>query len=328
MKAHTIHSGQETTGIPEYIKTGEDIIGNSITDIPKLVDPIFPKVGVIAMAGSSDTGKSSLLRQLAMEIVTEKETFLGFPIKAEHNSVLYISTEDDYYALSSTMKKQNISNDVPEKFKNLRFIFDSINIHDKVVSELEREPVDVIIVDAFSDLYGGDMNRVNEVRNYLQKFSNLANEHQCLVIFLHHTSKRTEDNPPSKHNMIGSQGFEAKMRVVVELRRDYQDPSSPKRHFCIVKGNYLEESFKSCSYAVNFSNDLVFSQTGERVPFEDLAPQDGRRGRNNGARERAIELHGQEMTIDEIHEQLQSEGITVARSTVGNYVNQNNRNGQ
>ena len=136
MLALTAHP--EVRQAPSFIVTGEELIGNSIADIPKLIDPIFPSVGVIAIAGSSDTGKSSLLRQLAIEIVTRKETFIGFPIKAVHNSVLYVSTEDDYYALSSLMKIQNVEMKAPSNFEGLRFIFDSTNLFEKITSELKR----------------------------------------------------------------------------------------------------------------------------------------------------------------------------------------------
>ena len=310
----------ESPAVPAFVKTGAELIGNDITDIPKLIDPIFPKVGVIALAGSSDTGKSSILRQMAMEIVSRKETFLGFPILADHHSVLYVSTEDDYYAMSSLIKKQNVDRKAPEEFNGLRFIFDTTDLQSKLEEELTRQPVDVIFIDAFSDLFSGDMNRVNDVRGFIHYYSLLAERFKCLIIFLHHTSKRTEVNEPSKHNMIGSQGFEAKMRVVIELRKDYQNPSSSIRHFCIVKGNYLGEEYKSRSFALNFTSDLVFEYTGRRVPFENLAPRDGRRNRNTAARDRAIELHAEGLSVTEIHEQLEGEGINISRSSVGNYV--------
>ncbi len=308
-----------TVTIPDYVITGETLIGNDITDIPKLVEPIFPKVGVIALSGSSDTGKSSLLRQLALEIVLKKESFLGFPINATHNSILYVTTEDDYYALSSLIKKQNVDRKPAAEFKPLRFIFDTSDLTKKINEQLKRQPVDAVIIDAFADLYAGNMNQVNEVRNYLQEFSNIAQQHGCLIIFLHHTSKRTEDSPPSKHNMIGSQGFEAKMRVVIELRRDYNDPSGDRRHLCIVKGNYLDDSYKNRSFELRFTSNLTFESTGRRVPFESLAPANGRQA-NVEARDRARELRHEGLTISQILEQLTEEGINVSRSAIGNYV--------
>src|SRR5512140_3221757 len=132
MLALPVHTN--TPKLPDYIKTGEELVGNSITDIPMLINPIFPKVGVVALSGSSDTGKSSLLRQLGMEIVSGKDYFLGFRIMAEHRSVIYVSTEDDEFAISSLIKKQNSYNLTADKYRGLRFIFDTQTLDKKIIA--------------------------------------------------------------------------------------------------------------------------------------------------------------------------------------------------
>ncbi|MBQ5700799.1 MAG: hypothetical protein IIV68_01610, partial [Alistipes sp.] len=73
---------------------------------------------------------------------------------------------------------------------------------------------------------------------------------------------------PSKHNAIGSQGFEAKMRFVAELRQDPDPQRCNLRHFCIVKGNYLPPFYKRQSYELNFTQGLNFTLTGNRVDYE------------------------------------------------------------
>ncbi|MBE6203592.1 MAG: hypothetical protein E7135_08050, partial [Rikenellaceae bacterium] len=127
---------------------------------------------------------------------------------------------------------------------------------------------DVVIVDAFADLYTGPMNENNRVRSFIQAFSTLAARYDTLFIFLHHTGKRTESLAPSKHNAIGSQGFEAKMRLMMELRPDPERHDI--RHLCIVKGNYLSNDYKHDSFELRFTDALNFEATGERVPFARL----------------------------------------------------------
>jgi len=61
---------------------------------------------------------------------------------------------------------------------------------------------------------------------------------------------------PSKEHLLGSQGFEAKMRTVIELRKDYEFPDK-YRNLCIVKGNYLSEKYKNESYKFTFHEDLT-----------------------------------------------------------------------
>ena len=82
------------------VVTGKDLFENDITEVPMLWGHLLQKYGIAVLSGSSDTGKSTLLRQLAIAIVTKKDTFLDFPLNAEHYRVIYISTEDDIYSLS------------------------------------------------------------------------------------------------------------------------------------------------------------------------------------------------------------------------------------
>ena len=59
------------------------------------------------------------------------------------------------------------------------------------------------------------------------------------------------------------------MRTVVELRADPVDTN--KRHFCIVKGNYLTPEQKSKSFILYFdSQNLRFTSKGERAAYNTL----------------------------------------------------------
>ena len=111
-----------------------------------------------------------------------------------------------------------------------------------------------------------------------------------------------------------------KLISVVELRKDLHDSSGVRRHFCIVKGNYLAESYKNRSYVLNFSQNLTFTPTDERVAFEDLVPQQNGRGRDPAAVARALELRAEGNTVIQIHEIMESEGFSLSESAIGNYV--------
>ncbi|MEO6038136.1 MAG: hypothetical protein ABIQ93_06960, partial [Saprospiraceae bacterium] len=128
-------------------------------------------------------------------------------------------------------------------------------------------------------------------------FHLLADRHKCLFLFLHHTGKRTENLEPSKNNLLSGQGFEAKMRLVIELRAD--SISSSSRHLCIVKGNYLSAEHKRESYVLEFLPDkFQFIKTGVRVPFEMLTknPDDAGRAKY----EAAVVMRAAGKTQDEI----------------------------
>ncbi len=251
------------------VYTGKELLKRKSKKIPTLVDPIFPKVGVCALGGSSDTGKSSLLRQFALNVGTGQKSFLGFKLNSTYKKAVYVSTEDDEYATSHILHKANKKYKLKKgKYDGITFVFNTEILLVKLELMLSNQKVDLIVIDAFSDIYTNSMNDTNQVRTFLNDYSQLAQKHKCLIIFLHHTGKRTEDLEPSKNNLLGSQGFEAKMRLVIELRADQSDPK--KRHLCIVKGNYLPQKYKKESYVLLFDEYQQFSMTDQRVLFEKL----------------------------------------------------------
>lgn len=249
--------------------SGLDLLNLNTEFIPMLYDDLIPQVGVWALVGASDTGKSMMLRQLAM-CVAGNMPFLEMECKATHKRAVVVCTEDDDFATSYLLRKQNKSirlND--EQSMNVQFLFDTDNLIESIENELKQTPADLVIIDAFGDVYDGkDLNQNNQVRTFLNKFTQLANKYKCSIGFLHHTGKRTGDLAPSKHNAIGSQGFEAKMRLVIELRLDVNSPDL--RHFCVVKGNYIPQGMKNSSIVVKMDDNLTFSATGERVEYSKL----------------------------------------------------------
>ncbi|KAA9332081.1 AAA family ATPase [Hymenobacter busanensis] len=252
-----------------------DLLGRSTVEVPKLVSPIFQRQGVACLAGSSDTGKSSFLRQLSLAVAMNEEEFLGFKLHTIHQRAIYVSTEDGDEAVAAQLQIQLAGRNVPPAAKtNLRFVFDTPNLVAKLDAMLTNEPADLVVVDALGDLYQGNMNSSNEVRSFVNSYHHLAVKHDCLVLFMHHTGKRAEEREPSKNNLLGSQGLEAKMRVVCELRVDSHDPNV--RHLCVLKGNYLPTDVKQRSYALSFK-DLCFQYTGERAELSTLVkrPEDG-----------------------------------------------------
>lgn len=305
----------------KYIFTGEELLNLNIGKLECLIEPIFPKTGVVALAGSSDTGKSSFLRQLGCAIVTGEKDFLGFKINTKHKNVIYVSTEDDKYAIAYLLNKQNDKKMKPEEYKNFRVIFDTDDIISRLEASLKKQPADCIILDTFTDLYDGELNASNKVRGFINKYRQLAIKYNCLIIFLHHTGKRTENLPPSKDNVLGSQGFEGKMRLVLELRKDIKNTEN--RHLCIVKGNYIETNDKEKSYLLKFNENMKFSNLNTRVPYSELMRSDAFNSKvkkRSVNKEKAIKYKNEGLTIRQIEEKMKEEGINVSKSSVANWI--------
>ena len=303
--------------------TGEMLLNRNIREIPTLLNPLLPKSGLVCLAGRSDTGKSALLRQLSMSVSAGLKTFLGMKLNVVHRSAIYVSTEDDEIANAYLIARQNIDLKlIPQSLTGLRFMFDSEDVVTELDQRLTAHPADLVVVDCFSDLYIGSMNEGNQVRQFLMRYSQLANKHKCLVIFLHHCGKRTEMFMPSKHNLLGSQAFEAKMRLVLELRSDISDVSY--KHLCCVKGNYLSAEYKSESVKLHFSEHLTFKETGERVPFENLVPIDTNRETKY---QRAIQLKEEGNTYDEIAKKLGYKDKSSVTKLIQSFENKKQKNG-
>ena len=70
-----------------------------------------------------------------------------------------------------------------ERLRNMTFIFDNENIIDMLRIQLSIEDYDLIIVDAYSDIFVGDMNQSNQVRKFLTD-GLLAGGYDCAILFI------------------------------------------------------------------------------------------------------------------------------------------------
>lgn len=295
-----------------------------IDDVPKLLDPFFQKVGLASLVGTSDSGKSTFLRQLSLSIVLQKETFIGCKLNCKSNKVIYVSTEDDSNSVSAAIRKQIQYLMVQENnldfnlLKNLKFIFDTENLLDILALSLEEEPCDLIVIDAFTDVFAKEINANTQVRQFLNEYDKLAKKYNCLIIFLHHIGKNTQKNTPSKDSIIGSQAFEAKMRCVIELK-----PNSHKENckdLWVLKANFLDSSFKKKSYVLEMNEDLIFKETGERNSKGQNFKKD-----NLAIVDKVIDLKNKGLSVRQIEAELKDTEFKVSKSVVGEIIKENNK---
>src|SRR4030043_2267373 len=85
---------------PPFIITAQELIDNDITEIPWLWEKFIPLRGLTTISGSSDTGKSTLLRQWSLALISGETDYLGHRLMPKFKSVIYVSTEDDKLSLS------------------------------------------------------------------------------------------------------------------------------------------------------------------------------------------------------------------------------------
>lgn len=292
-------------------------------DIPKLLNPFLQKSGLASLVGTSDTGKSTFLRQLALSIVLKQKDFLGFKLDCEHNKAIYVTTEDDYNSISFSLRKQvkQLQKSCPDlKIKdlnNLDFIFDSDDLLKTLTQKIKNNPVDLIVIDAFTDVFSKELNANTQVRTFLKDYSNLANKNNCLILFLHHIGKRTQTTKtPSKDNIIGSQGFEAKMRVVLELRPNTHKPDIID--LWVLKSNFLESKAKNNSYVLSLNENMVFTNTGLRNNKYSESKTN-----NPDLIHKVLELNKKGLSTREIETKLKGTEFEIGKSTANIIIKSN-----
>ncbi len=316
----------------EEVLTMRQLLDSEQEEIPSLVEPILPACGLAALVGSSDSGKSALLRELSASVVSGRD-FLFWKTRPKHRRVLYLSTEDEACAMRTLLRKQNGGwNLSVQEAERMVFLFADEDFLQRIEAQLVFEGADLVVVDSFADVCRGDLTQSNVVRSILGEFARLAKRYNCLVMFLHHTRKEIDSFSPSKHNAVGSQSFEAKMRLVIELRRDPLQPD--KVHLCIVKGNYLPSEYKTESFDILFRKDLTFETTPSRTPFESIKTETVSKKTKSESRvpkeprakkqlDRIIEMRNEGKSADDIAQEL-----NICRSSVFRLLKERNENGK
>lgn len=233
-----------------------ELLELNITEIPFLVEKLIPKNTLAILAGQSEIGKSTFYTQLAISIVRGDHEFLGRKLSATFNRVLIISTEDGPIPLSFRANRQLKHSTIGvEKSKKLKVIFDYEKLEDKIEKHLKLSPVDLVVIDAFGDVFQGDMNSSSSVRLFLNKYVAIIQKYNCSILFVHHVCKGNKKQKSNKDQLLGSTGIEGKMRNVLML-----SIVNDQHQLSIVKGNYIPMEEKKQPAYLNFDNEsLTFS---------------------------------------------------------------------
>ena len=296
-----------TDEMSKYFKGADQLKNQEIKEVDYLVDRLIPRGTLCSLVGESDTGKSSLLRQLAVSIAYGDNSFIGFKLNDQCRNVVYVSTEDGEMSTGVWLNKHFGKDTVDhESLTKLKFLFITENLYQNLKEVIKNNCVDLLIIDSYADIFEGSMNDSNIVRSFLTKYNELANMYGVTIIFLHHTKKSSEGARPNKNSILGSQGFEAKMRSVMMLTKDKDDDTL--RHLCVVKNNYLPEKDKKYSHELKFNENLSFEATGKRVDFNDLD--------NPEYMDLAKQLRNEGKSLREIVDALNEEGFKVSKSTL------------
>lgn len=269
-------------GEPKSVLTLKDLLDLNITETPWLWDGILPQQVVGFLTGPSDSGKSTLVRQLAIEVAKRSETFLGRKLNTRTGQALIVCTEDDANSIAPIARKQAGNSLEDAILSRLYFAFrgpSNIDQLDQFITKIGG--VDLIVLDVWTDTFTGDLNQTVPVRLNLKGYKRLVSKHECMILCLHHVRKGSDDQGPHKGQMLGSQGIEAVARVVLDFRKE---GGLNYRRLSITKSNYIADSKKTPMI-------LKLDEESMLLEMSDLVPKDWGLQREYGAEKEFFMAH-------------------------------------
>lgn len=271
---------RETEMKLKFLMTGTELAMLPTPTNRYLLEPFFPSVGTVLIAGQPDTGKSQWARQLAIQVANGAETCFGFKLTTKHQHALYVATEDDGYSCQYLLQQQEKGLGY-ERTGNIRFAFPEGmslgNLLLKLDAALVSNPVDLIVIDSFSDVFNGsDANSNTQMRSVANAFDALAKKHGCLVLFVHHINKAAYDKKPSQQGIQGGSGLTQKVRCALQLSPD--PAGGNKRYLSVSKGNYCPAEFKQKQFELDFdTSTFIFTNNGQQLGIgpssQEILPQ-------------------------------------------------------
>ena len=234
-----------------------------------LWDNLIPRVGTGLLVGQPDLGKSQLAKELAIMIAKGSSEHLGMKLKPIHNHVLYVFTEDQEEGVSSSLHKQLIKHSDLDKSKlSLAFLRDEsiAELIQKVDAFCTLTPVDLVVIDAFGDIFSGsDSNNNIQMRRDIKAFDDVVRKHKISVLFVHHINKSGYGKNPSQELIQGGSGLTQKVRFALFLSRN----DDGQKFLNVAKGNYSSSFYKDNRLPVDFDEEtLTFEVNGDWEPLE------------------------------------------------------------
>lgn len=244
-------------------QTAKRLLDMNIQGVPMLWGNFLPKRGLAGLTGSSDCGKSTFLRSLAIAIAQGKNSFLGYPLDVTHSAAYYLSTEDEHESISAWLNRHVVDKRKTGYLQNFVFLCDPADVVKTLDAKLAEKQADIAIIDTWADTFHGSLNNPIHVRESLSPLQELARKYNCLIMLMHHTVKSADRDSPDKAKLNGSGAIEQKLRSLLELRRG---DTAERRYLTVLKNNYMPDQAKELSIELNFDETtLGFESTGREV---------------------------------------------------------------
>jgi len=278
-----------------------------------LVPDLIPDGEITLVIGEDGIGKTRLLSQLLLDITTGKTHFLGLELNAPHKRALFVSTEDGRLKFIRAAAKQIFAmegSDVNPDSIDLSFTegvdFDSMDaLEAEIIRVLKEGPVDAIVVDAMSDLFGlidGEINSNTHARKIMAVLGRIISEYHVAIILIHHAAKTKIDALRKEGKLFltknvsqGAGAITQRPRTVLAITHDHNsvegDGARYKNYLHVVKANVMGKKFVQNAIELSFdTGNLLHFPTGVLVDIQkhENANDDGQEDSRKAMESREI----------------------------------------
>lgn len=192
----------------------KDIPDNELT---WLVDQLLPMNGTSMLVGPPKAGKSSLARNLAVQIAGGWGSWLGKQVKGGH--VIHLCLDERMATVLTHYRK--LIGDEPETSDFIHILTASYprpkDLIEWLQSKLaEYHPALVIVDTLFRFTKIKDGNDYSQVVDALDRFTWLAENFDTHLMFIHHSNKKGIDGPRG-NEILGSTGLAGSVDTIISL---------------------------------------------------------------------------------------------------------------
>jgi|GEM_PF-1520474 len=227
-----------------------------------IIKNLFPKYGLVILAGKAGVGKSFLSLHLA-HCVASGESFLGIlPILAS-GKVLIIDNENypGIYRQRVEALKMNPLDGIDVAVME-NFFLDREKCLKWLEGVLEENRYRLIIFDAWTNLVSKtDENKATDVSHVLSRLRKISYDHECCLVLIHHLRKNLPFAVEAKDELRGSSVLvnEADIVLLLQAFRD-------SKFLRTIKQRYGEEQ----AFEVVFEKtDGGLAIKGRQIIFEE-----------------------------------------------------------
>ena len=187
----------------------DDIWDNLPPRKPELIEGILRETHIMNLSGSSKTGKTYLMQELALAIATGNK-WLGH--QCSQGEVLYIDAEVDKSSslnnINEVAKAKGYTREMVGKnliIWNIRGYATQIQkLLPSIVRRFKKRNLKLIIIDPMYKINEGDENSAKDMSTFTRGLDQLSVTLNCAIAYVHHFSKGNQSDKDSIDRASGS----------------------------------------------------------------------------------------------------------------------------